>query len=160
MAINAYSFLDTQVSISGPNGSFQIGAGSGVSGEGLTVSRDGDKDNMSLGADGTPLHSLHAAEAGMISLKLQKTSPLNSVLMQMYSSDSSSAAVWGQNTITIRNPATGDSIVAVLCAFRKVPDDTYATDGGMLDWVWNAGRIIMILGDGNPISNIVSSVGG
>ena len=47
----AYSFLDVSVSIDGPGGFFAIDGG-GVAEEGITIEPVGDKNTMTVGADG------------------------------------------------------------------------------------------------------------
>jgi Protein of unknown function (DUF3277) len=153
----SYSFLDVQCSVAGPNGSFTLGPETGQSEEGITVSYEGDKDTMSIGADGTPMHSLHASTGGTVSIRLQKTSPFNAILMAMYNADRISSAAWGQNTITVRDPVRGDFCSCTVCAFRRSPDVVYARDAGVMDWTFNAGHIVEILGDGSPVSSFVTA---
>jgi len=161
MAVQVYSFLDVAVSIQGPNGSFQLGTGSGVAEEGITWDYVIDSETMTNGADGTPMHSLHASKGGTCSVKLQKTSPLNAQLMQMWKADRANGSQdWGQNTITMTNTARGDNIVGQSVAFRKPPANVNAVDGGMMDWVFNCGIVDETLGDGNPTSNAIQQAGG
>jgi hypothetical protein len=155
--MGVYSFLDVQASITGPNGAFAIGTGAGIAEEGITIAMAADKATCVWGADGTPMHSLHASNGGTASIRLQKTSPINALLDAMYRADTSSAANYGQNTITIRNPTRGDSIVCIGCGFRKLPDNVNATEGGMMDWTFNAGEVHEILGDGKPVSQFVAA---
>ena len=63
-----YSFLDTQASIQGPGGAFSIGAGAGIAEEGITVEPNVDQDTMTIGADGTGMHSLIADQSGKITV--------------------------------------------------------------------------------------------
>jgi Protein of unknown function (DUF3277) len=153
--MGVYSFQDVQCSISGPNGSFNIGSGAGIAEEGITITYEGDKGTCVWGADGTPMHSLHAARGGTVSIRVQKTAPVNAQLNALYRADTSSAAVYGQNTITVRNPTRGDVIVASACGQRKMPDNVNAKEGGIMDWAFNAGFLDEILGDGTPISAFI-----
>ena len=106
MAIQVYSFLDVSATIQGPNGSFPLGVGAAAAEEGITIDYSIDSETMNIGADGTPMHSLHASKGGMISVKLQKTSPTNSNLMTMWKADRANGSQdWGQNTLTITNIA-------------------------------------------------------
>ncbi|WP_089177148.1 phage protein [Bosea sp. AS-1] len=150
MASNTYSFLDVQAAIDGPNGSFSIGNGAGSSDEGITVAQAEDRGSLVVGADGYGMHSLHAAKNGSVTVRLLKTSPTNAMLMDMFNIDTSSSANYGQNTISIRNPVSGDSVTCVGCGFRKVPDVVYGKDGGMMEWTWNAAQIDYVLGTGTP----------
>ncbi|AHX12941.1 hypothetical protein CH75_06520 [Dyella jiangningensis] len=142
----AYSFLDVQATIVGPGGSFNLGNGAANAEEGITVEMVEDKNTMTIGADGTPMHSLHAGKAGTVTVRLLKTSPVNAQLQAMYDLQSVSSAVWGQNVISINNKASGDNIGCRYVAFKKVPNNTYAKDGGTNEWVFDAGAIDSILG--------------
>ncbi|MQB09522.1 DUF3277 family protein [Agrobacterium sp. ICMP 6402] len=143
-----YSFLDVTASIAGPGGNFSLGNGSGNSEEGITVTMTEDKNTMTIGADGSAMHSLHAGKSGSVSVRLLKTSPVNKQLMTLYNYQTTSSALHGRNTITIRDTARGDSITAAICAFAKAPDLTYAKDGNTVEWSWQAGKIDQILGEG------------
>lgn len=145
---STYSFLDVQASITGPGGAFSLGSGAGNAEEGISVAMVDDKNTMTIGADGSPMHNLHASKAATISVKLLKTSPVNQKLSQMYALQTTSSGLHGQNVITISNPALGDAITAVYCAFKKLPDNINAKDGGMMDWVFDAGIVDTTLGGG------------
>lgn len=143
-----YSFLDCQAAITGPGGTFSIGSGSGNSEEGITVEPAEEIDTMTVGADGQVMHSLHADKSGKVTVRLLKTSPVNALLSAMLAFQRISGANHGQNTITIKNIVTGDSITCQQTAFAKVPTITYAKDGGMNEWSFNAGIIDVGLGAG------------
>ena len=101
---------------------------------------------MTIGADGTSMHSLHADRSGTVTVQLLKTSPVNQKLSLMYAYQTASSALHGQNTISLANTQTGDSITCQVVAFKKAPDLKYAKEGGTVEWVFNAGRIDRILG--------------
>jgi hypothetical protein len=145
-----YSFQDVNAALTDDIASFDLGSESGVAEEGITIAMEGDKGTIVWGADGTPMHSLHAAQGGTVSIRLQKTSPINYKLAQFYTQSTASSANYGNATITVRNATRGDSIVCLLCGIKKSPDVVYAKEGGFMDWVFNAGQIAEILGDGNP----------
>jgi hypothetical protein len=150
-----YSFLDVNVAITDPAGSFSISPGGGIAEEGVTIALEGDKTSIVWGCDGTPMTSLHAAQGGTVSVRLQKTSPTNALMSSLYNQTTTSSANCGNSTITVRNPTRGDTIVCVQCSIRKFPDNVNAKDGGMNDWVFNSGIISPILGDGNPSSTTI-----
>lgn len=145
--MSSYSFIDVQCAISGPGGSFSLSQG-GFAEEGITVSLNEDKNTMTTGADGSVMHSLHAAKSGTITIRLLKTSPLNHLLSTMYNAQQGSSALWGRNVISVRNPTRGDDASARLCAFKKLPDFANAKDGNVVEWAFDAGQIDEILGDG------------
>ena len=140
-----YSFLDVTASITGPGGSFNLGFGAGAAEEGITITRPDDKNTMLIGADGTPMHSLHAGKPGMVSVRLLKTSPVNGQLSQMYALQTSSSTLHGQNVITVRNNATGEVTTCQQAAFKKFPDISYAKDGNSNEWTFDIGIIDGIL---------------
>ncbi len=141
-----YSFLDVNAAIVGPGGAIPMGNGSGNAEEGISVEATEDIDTMTIGADGTPMHSLHADKSGRIVVRLLKTSPVNALLMGLYNFQTASGAFHGRNVITITNIATGDVITGRSVAFRKVPNLSYAKDGGTNEWEFNAGKIDRVLG--------------
>ena len=142
----AYSFLNTACALTGPGGSLNLGSGAAVAEEGIIITPTNPIDTMVIGADGTPMHSLHGDRSGKISIKLLKTSPLNQKLAQMYAMQTSSAANHGQNNITLVNSITQDTISCTLVAFEKAPDLTYAKEAGLNEWTFLAGTIDRTLG--------------
>lgn len=147
----SYSFLDVQAAIVGPGGSFTIGGPNAAnSEEGITITRAEDKNTMTVGADGSGMHSLHAGRHGSVSVRLLKTSPVNQQLMAMYLFQTSSSANHGRNTLSVRNVVSGDTTSARGAAFRRVPDLAYAKDGNTHEWVFDAITIDTILGNGTP----------
>jgi hypothetical protein len=142
----AYSFLDVQASIVGPGGSFSLGSGSGAAKEGIEIEPAGDKDVLTIGADGKPMHSLLADKSGKVTVRLLKTSPVNAQLMAMYDAQALSSSTWGLNTITVTQTASGDVSTARSVAFAKKPKLDYATEAGTVEWVFNAGYLDSVLG--------------
>lgn len=144
--MSVYSFLDSYCSITGPGGTVNIGSGAQTAEEGITFPMEGDKNTRTMSADGSGMHSLHASNAGNVTVRLLKTSPANAALQVLYDTQRQSSALWGQNTITLNNPATGDNITASQVAFSKFPDVTYAKDGGMNEWQFMAISVDHVLG--------------
>lgn len=150
MANAAYSFLDVVAAIDGPGGSFPLGAGAGADKEGITIAFSEDKNSLSVGADGTPMNSLRATQSGTVTVRLQKTSPVNAMLASMYNTQKQSSALWGQNTIVVRDAQRGDLYSCQSCAFKKFPDNMYQEDAGRIEWVFDAGIVEPLLGSGSP----------
>jgi hypothetical protein len=148
--MNTYSFLDVNASIIGPGGYFQLGSGAGADEEGITVSPSQDINDMKIGADGTPMHSLHADKSGHVTVRLLKTSPVNAQLGAMLALQRGSSSLHGNNVILINNPQSGDVITCTLVAFKKWPELRYAKDGGTNEWAFDAGYIDQGLGSGAP----------
>lgn len=143
-----YSFQNVQASIIGPGGSFSLGYGSDNAEEGISVSMFEDKNTMMVGADGGVMHSMHAGRAGTITVRLFKTSPVNKQLTDLYRFQTGSPANHGGNTIRIADTVRGDVITGQKAAFRKLPDNAFAKNGNVMEWVFDVGVIDQILGNG------------
>lgn len=143
--MNAYSFLDVQASIVGPGGNIALGSGAGAAEEGISLEPVEETDTMVIGADGTPMHSLHASKGGKVTVRLLKTSPVNGMLMEMYNFQRASSLNHGQNTISISDIARGDSHTCQQVAFARLPNNAYSKEAGMIEWEFNAGAIDSVL---------------
>jgi len=144
--VSSYSFLDVQAAITGPGGIVSFGYGSAVAEEGITFEFEADKGTVTTGCDGTVMHNLHAGQTGTITVRLLKTSPQNSLLNVMLDLQRVSSALWGTNTISIRNVNSGDTLLGVSMAFVKFPNNVSANDGGNNEWAWK-GRLEPLLGN-------------
>lgn len=155
----AYSFLNVYSAITGPGlniagiavGTLPLSGGVGAAKEGIKLKPKGDKNVLTVGADGKPQHSLLADDSGDIEVHLQQTSPLNGLLMKAYRKQKRNAAIWGANTINVSDPTRGDLHVCLECAFRKVPDLDYADEAGNVVWMFDVGIWDPDLGLGVPI---------
>jgi hypothetical protein len=136
--MKTYSFLDTQAAIVGPGGAFSLGAGAGIAEEGITIEPAEDVGAMTIGADGTGLHTLYADKSARITVRVLKTSPLNGLLQAMLAFQRQSAANHGQNTITIVNTSMGDAHTCQQVAFARQPTVTYAKAANMNEWTFDA----------------------
>lgn len=144
-----YSFLNVNVTMAGPGGVLNLGAGAAAAEEGITIEAAADKNIMAIGADGRGQHSLIANDACTITVRLLKTSPTNALLMAMYNLQSASSALWGQNVFTIVDSGRNDYTVAQACAFKKKPTLNYAQEGGLMEWAFDGIKTNTILGSGN-----------
>ena len=140
-----YSFLDVNCSITGVGGVIDL-ARNGASEEGVTITPVGDKNTMTIGADGTSMHSLLAGEPSSIKIRFLKTSPQNAKLMAMYNLQSISSIAHGKNTISLSNLQTGETVTATAVAFKKRPEMEYAREAKMVEWEFDCGNTIQILG--------------
>ena len=141
-----YSFMNVAASIVGPGGSFSLGYGSTNAEEGISIEPIGDKNTMTIGADGGGMHSLHADRSGTVTVRLLKTSPVNKQLMDLYRLQTTNPANHGRNTITVRDVRRGDVAVAQECAFKKLPGNQWATVGNTIEWMFDAVHIDEKLG--------------
>lgn len=136
--MKTYSFINTQCSLVGPGAALNLGYGAGIAEEGITIEPAGDVNAMVIGADGQGFHNLHADKSGRVTIRVLKTSPVNGLLSAALAFQRTSAANWGQNTITTVNTALNDTITAQSVAFSKVPMIEYAKDGRFNEWTFDA----------------------
>lgn len=145
--MSTYSFLDVAASLTCDDATIDLGYGAAVADEGLTFARAGDKNSMTIGADGEGMHSMHADKSGTVTIRLLKTSPNNAKLMNLYNLQAGNTKKWGKNTITFNHSGSGDNGTASLCAFRKAPDLKYAKDGDIIEWAFDAIKLDTKLGE-------------
>lgn len=146
--MGVYSFFDVLATISGPGGVIPLGNEAGAAEEGITVAMREEQNTMTIGADGSGMHSLHAGQSGTVTVRLLKTSPINAALMAMYNFQRTSSANHGRNTIVVSDTARGDFISCQEVAFGKAPDLNYAKEAGLNEWVFHCVRIVDLLGTG------------
>lgn len=148
--MGAYSFQNVQASLSGPGGNISLGYGSGNSEEGISTEMIEDKDTMVLGADGTPMHSLHAGNGKRVTIRLLKTSPINALLSDLYNFQTASSGNHGQNVIVISDVERGDVETVTDAAFTRFPAVTWAKDANMNEWTFQGVAAGTTLGIGQP----------
>ncbi len=149
--MTAYSFLDVSASISGPGGNFSLGSGAGAAEEGITIAMVEEKGDTKVGADGQIMQTLRASNLARITVRLLKTSPVNSLLSNMYNLQRSSSSLWGNNTLVVSDVARGDVVSGDTISFTKQPDLSYAKDANTNEWVF-MGNVNELLGTGTPTS--------
>lgn len=143
----AYSFLDTSATIVGPGGIINIGIGSGAADEGVQT-EPAERNEMKTGADGAVMHVLQAQRTGKLMIHLLKTSPVNQQLSIMQETQMASAALHGQNVITLTQTGLGDVVTATQVAFRRGPPLGYGKDGPNVTWELDCGILHELLGGG------------
>lgn len=148
--MSTYSFQDVVAAMVGPGGSVNLGNGAGAAEEGITIEPVGDKNTMTIGADGSGMHSLAANEASTVTVRLLKTSPINAQLALMYALQTKSSLMHGKNVITVRDVVRGDVITLTGVAFKKRPAINFAKEGGLNEWQFDAIKTVTILGVGTP----------
>lgn len=146
MSSNVYSFLNVAAALVGPGGVINLGNGAAASEEGISIEASEDINTMQVGADGNGQHSLHGNKSGRVTVRLLKTSPVNQLLSQMYAVQTASAALHGQNTLTITDSIRGDVVTCRQVAFKKAPALTYAKEAGFNEWEFDAIKIDRTLG--------------
>lgn len=147
--MGVYSFLNVSATIVGPGGAFDLAYGAEAAEEGITITPVEDKNTMTIGADGSGMHSLIASDAATVTVRLLKTSPNNGRLMALYEAQSASSALWGKNVIAVIDSARQEITTCQACSFKKKPELTYAKDGGMIEWVFDCIKATSVLSTGN-----------
>ena len=144
-----YAFQDVVASLKGPGGDFIIsGPETAAAEEAITITWGEEANTQTIGADGSVMNSMHSARAGTVVFRLMKTSPNNARLQQMFHYQHQSSAYWGINTITIKNPARGDEYTLLGCAWVRIPTNTYAKVGNVLEYEMHVAIIDSRLGTG------------
>ncbi|MCE2563380.1 phage protein [Komagataeibacter sp. FNDCF1] len=146
IVFGTYSFQDVTASIVGSGLAVSLGSDAGAAEEGISIEMEADKTNLVVGADGSYMHSLHAANAGTITVRLLKNSPQNALLSAAYNAQRLSSALWGKNVIVVRQNVSGDTLTAAGAAFLRWPNTEYANDGGVVTWAFRCGIIDGVLG--------------
>jgi hypothetical protein len=158
-----YAFQDITATISGPGGNFAMstsgdvhytisGAETAAAEEAVTITWGEEANTQTIGADGSVMNSMHSSRAGTVVFRLMKTSPNNARLQQMFHYQHESSARWGINTITIENPARGDKYTLLGCAWVRIPTNTYAKVGNVLEYELHVAVIDSQLGDGSQLN--------
>lgn len=147
-----YSFLDVNCTIVGPGGAISLGAGHAVANEGISADFVGNRNTMTAGAGKSVMHSLHAATPGTMTVRLMKTSSQNFLLGVMFDLQSTSSALWGINTLVVSDVARGDIVTGMQAAFQKMPNNVWATEGNILEWIFECGQMYELLGKGSNLS--------
>lgn len=148
--MSTYSFVNVQATFTGPDATYSIGSGAGVTDEGINIEMLDDKDKMDIGADGQVMHSLRASNACRVTLRLLKTSPVNAQLSASYNTQKAAAALWGQNIIKVSDTYRGDVITVTDAAFARQPNVAYTKDAAMMEWQFLGVVPAELLGIGQP----------
>jgi hypothetical protein len=147
-----YSFINTQLTMTGPGASaVNLGYGSASAEEGITVEMVEEKNMMYIGADGTPMHTLRATRGATLTVRLEKTSPQNRILSDIYAyqtSLESGGLFHGQNVFTLTDVARGDSYTMSQAAFKRFPRVNWAKDGDIVEWEFDVGICDPLIGAG------------
>ncbi len=146
-----YSFVQNTLTVSGPNGSFTLGGpDTAAADEGFSWSYA--ENEQAGGADGSAMNSFNANLRGKLTVRLQKVSPVNKQLSDLFSADRANLGVnWGQNVFTHRDVIRGDLIVGVQGAFTKFPNINVPKIAGTIEWEFDIGQIDASLGPGSPV---------
>ena len=142
-----YSFADVTANILGPGIVTSLGYEAGVAEEGISLEPEGQKTKYDAGADGGWMYSLRVVNPAIVTVRLLKTSNVNSKLMTAYNLQRLTSLTWGQNIITIKQHVASDTIILQGCAFENPPSLEYGTNGGINVWKFLVGRMTIFLGE-------------
>lgn len=140
-----YSFKDTSGAITNPIlppflFSGQIGLGQFV------VVMATERTAHDTSADGTVMISYIPGDSGHLAIEVQQTSPLHAYLLDLYNAgkiaaDAGNVSFWAATAITLRSLVDGSYHVLTGVSPARIPDKTYAAQGGKLTWILMAGDI-------------------
>jgi Protein of unknown function (DUF3277) len=142
-----YSFKDLSGAFIHPLvGSYPIGGGNVGLGQ-IVVSMTIDRTVQDMSADGSCMVSYIAGDNGSVSIEVQQTSDLHTFLLGWFNAcktaaDAGSVALWAQAAFSVRNILDGSSHAMTGVSPGKVPDKTYASQGGKITWILPCAKII------------------
>ena len=145
---STYSFKDSAASITNPvlAGAPIVLAGEIGMGE-FIISMHTERTVHDVAADGTVMPSYMAGDNGAVTIMVQQTSIVHIELLALYNllkiaADSGDVSNWAATAISIRNTVDGSQHLLTGVSFSKIPDKTYAAQGGRLSWVLMAASIV------------------
>lgn len=141
----SYALNKVVATITGPGGSFSLGSGSALGDEGIETETN-ERSVKQMGSDGIGQFSYIADKSGTVTVTLLKTSPVNAQLMAMFNAQTVDASLWGANTITIVDTASGTTVSARSCAFNKVPPQKFGKEAGTNQWIFDSLYIDGVIG--------------
>jgi hypothetical protein len=141
---HAYSFKDVRVTFKSPYGDVRLGmadqgGGIGVADEGLSFEKAEERNTMQVGVNGIPIHFLHSSTAGIVRIRLLKTSKANGQLMDLFKRLRNSGDRWADNSLSLEDKVRGDKVVVSEVAFSGEPTLVFGKAGGMNEWTFHAG---------------------
>ena len=127
-------------------GSYPIGGGNVGMGQ-LTIAMTTDRSSQDVAADGSVMISYIAGDNGTISIEVQQTSDLHSFLLGWFNAvktaaDLGNVSLWAAAAFSVRSNLDGASHTMTGLSPGKVPDKTYASQGGKITWSLPCARII------------------
>jgi len=147
-AISAtYSFKDSAGSLTNPvlNGVPIVFAGEIGMGE-FVITMHTERTTHDVAADSTVMPSYIAGDNGACTIMMQQTSRLHAELLALYNllviaADNGDVSNWAATALSIRNTVDGSQHLLTGVSFSKIPDKTYAAQGGKLTWVLMAANV-------------------
>ena len=141
-----YSFQDVSATLVG-SGVVNFGFGAHSAKEGISIDQNEDINTMYIGADGEVMHSLKSNKSGTVTIRLMRTSPINAQLQLLFTAQTASSSLHGNNVITIRDKGNDEICVCRSCAFKRCASRNYGEDAGIQEWIFDAGKIDFVTGE-------------
>jgi hypothetical protein len=138
-----YSFEDTSGSFTNPLLPAPI-VFAGQIGQGqFTISMHTERTSLDTAADGTVMPSYIAGDSGSVTVEVQQTSILHQLFLALYNAlktaaDNGDVTNWAAGAMSLRNIVDGSQHLLTGVAFSKIPDKTYAAQGGKITWMLQA----------------------
>jgi hypothetical protein len=145
--VTTYSFKDLTGAFVHPlTGSFILGGGNIGLGQ-ITISMTQDRTEQDVASDGSVMVSYIPGDNGTIAIEVQQTSDLHDFLLNWFNvcktaADLGDVGDWAAATLVVRNIIDGSTHTLSGISPGKVPDKTYAKQGGKITWTLPAAKVI------------------
>jgi len=140
-----YSFKDLSGAFTHPLTTPYVFAGKIGLGQ-ITISMSTDKSVHDVSADGSVMISAIPGDHGHVAIEAQQTSDLHAFLLSWYNliktaMDAGDLTNWATASMTLRNLVDGSVHTITGISPAKIPDKTYAAQGGKITWTLMAADI-------------------
>ena len=133
MAQRTYSFVDVSCALTFAGIIPYVITGEGVGS--INVSMSTDKTSHDIAADGSVMISKIPGSNGAIAISLQQTSQANRIMKMWYNYVlASPSSEWANNSLTITNLVTGETIIATSVSPQKRADLPLQAQGQQRVW--------------------------
>jgi hypothetical protein len=139
-----YSFQDTILAI---NGVEITGWADGD--DVIDIERRTDSISDKVGASGEMMISVSADKSGMVTIKLQQTSPSNLYLTALCDLQEASGSLFIPCAVTFMDTYRNDIATGLSGYIKKPPKMTRGTQGNNQEWVFVVERLDLVFGDTN-----------
>lgn len=141
-----YSFKDLTGAFVHPIAGSYILAGGNVGLGQISFSAATDRTVHDTSSDGSVMVSYIAGDSGSASIEVQQTSSLHNFLLNWFNlvkvaADLGDVINWASATLVLRNLLDGTLHTLTGVSPSKIPDKTYAAQGGKVTWVLMAASV-------------------
>jgi hypothetical protein len=145
--MTTYSFKDLTGAFVHPiAGSFILAGGNVGLGQ-ITITNATDRTAHDTAADGSVMVSYVAGDSGGATIEVQQTSDLHAYLLAWFNivktaADNGDVGGWAAGVLCVRSMDDGAIHTLTGVSPSKVPDKTYAAQGGRVTWSLMSARVI------------------